>query len=336
MRKLYCLKHRLTKILGKVGGGTNMQQLGNLSTEQINKRTRKIDLCNTIDILKRINDEDKKVSYAVRKEIHNIATVVDMITDRLKEGGRLFYVGAGTSGRLGVLDASECPPTFGTAHDMVQGIMAGGTEAMYKAFEGIEDNERLGRACILEKNVNGRDVVVGITASGRTPFVMSAIREAKKAGAITIGISNCTNSRIRKEADYAVTPLVGPEVIMGSTRMKSGTSQKLVLNMISTAVMIKLGKVYMNLMVDLKPTNEKLMNRAIRIIMHATGIEYGKAEEVLKTSKLNLKAAIIIIKTGVNLEFAERLLEQADGFVSKALEIFSQKQIMDRRNQKTL
>ena len=302
-----------------------MQQLGSLTTEQVNQKTRQIDVYQTKEILELINDEDRKVSLAVKKEIPNIAVVVDVITEQLKRGGRLFYVGAGTSGRIGILDASECPPTFGTDPDMVQGIIAGGNEAICKAIEGIEDSEPLGRASIQEKNVNRRDVVVGITASGRTPFVLGAIREAKKAGAVTVGISNCTDSQIEKEADYAITPLVGPEVIMGSTRMKSGTSQKLVLNMITTSIMIKLGKVYGNLMVDLKPTNEKLIDRSIRIIMHATGIEYDRAEEYLKLSGFNPKVAIIVVKTGMNPEAAEKMLERADGFVTRALEEFAEK-----------
>lgn len=299
-----------------------MQRLGSLSTEQVNERTREIDKCNTLQILELINDEDRKVSIAVKKEIPNIAAAAEAITERLKKGGRLFYVGAGTSGRIGILDASECPPTFGTDPEMVQAIIAGGKEAIYRAIEGIEDDEELGQACIHEKRINRFDVVVGITASGRTPFVLGAIREAKKFGAVTVGISNCSNSLISREVDYAITPIVGPEVIMGSTRMKSGTSQKLVLNMITTTVMIRLGKVYQNLMVDLKPTNQKLIDRAIRIIMHATGVGYDQAEDYLLLSKLKPKVAIMVVKTGLNPELVQKILDRADGFVTKALESY--------------
>lgn len=294
---------------------------GNLPTEQVNKKTRHIDMCSTQKILELINAEDREVSLAVEKEIPNIAKAVDVITMQIKKGGRLFYVGAGTSGRLGILDASECPPTFGTSPDLVQGIMAGGNEAIVRAVEGAEDNEELGRISIIEKNITERDTVVGITASGRTPFVLGAIREAKKAGAYTVGISNCDGSLIQKEADIAITPIVGPEVIMGSTRMKSGTSQKLVLNMITTSVMIKLGKVYGNLMVDLQPTNEKLIDRATRIIIHATGVSYPEAKNLLEASGFNPKTAIVMIKTGLSRDEAEKLLELAEGFVTRAVNI---------------
>lgn len=294
---------------------------GELSTEQVNHKTRHIDICSTEEILRLINDEDREVSLAVKKELHNIAKAVDIISLNMRKGGRLFYVGAGTSGRIGVLDASECPPTFGTEPGQVQGIMAGGNEAIYKAVEGAEDNEELGRAVVNEKMIQAPDVVVGITASGRTPFVMGALREAKKMGAVTIGISNCIDSRIQKEADIAITPIVGPEVIMGSTRMKCGTSQKLVLNMITTSVMIKLGKVYGNLMVDVQPTNQKLIDRSIRIIMHATGIDYEAAKAYLNLSGSNPKVAIIMVKTGLDKDESENLLLHGEGFVTKALNL---------------
>lgn len=297
--------------------------LGNLSTEQVNKKTMHIDVCSTKEILELINAEDMEVSLAVNKEIPNITDAVDIIASRIKKGGRLFYVGAGTSGRIGILDASECPPTFGTDPELVQGIIAGGSEAIYRAVEGVEDNEELGRESIREKKITGMDVVIGITASGRTPFVLGAIREAKQIGAVTIGISNCYGSRIQKEADKAITLLVGPEVIMGSTRMKSGTSQKLVLNMITTSVMIKLGKVYGNLMVDLQPTNGKLIDRATRIIMHATDISHGEAERLLELSGLNPKTAIVMVKTGLSREEAEKYLEKGEGFVTKAVNLHS-------------
>jgi len=296
--------------------------LGSLSTEQVNEKTKHIDICSTIEILELINEEDSTVSLTVKKEIPNIAAAVDIIADRMKRGGRLFYVGAGTSGRIGILDASECPPTFGTDPELVQGVIAGGSEAVYKAVEGAEDNEELGRYAMREKCVTERDVVVGITASGRTPFVLGAIREAKSRGAATIGISNCDDSRIGQETDRAITILTGPEVIMGSTRMKAGTSQKLVLNMITTSVMIKLGKVYGNLMVDLQPTNEKLIDRSVRIIMHGTGIDYESAREFLIRSGSNPKLAIVMVKTGLDRAEADELLNRGEGFVTKALNLF--------------
>lgn len=275
----------------------------------------------TEEILEIINSEDAEVHLAVKREISNIAKAVDTITEHIKMGGRLFYVGAGTSGRLGILDASECPPTYGTSPELVQGIIAGGNEAVWKAVEGVEDNEELGRAAILERNITCNDVVVGISASGRTPFVLGAVREAKKYNAVTVGVSNSSNSRIGKEAGIAITPLVGPEVIMGSTRMKSGTAQKLVLNMITTAVMIKLGKVYGNLMVDLQPSNEKLADRAIRIVMYAAEVSYDEAKQYIQLAGYNPKVAIIMIKTGSSRECAEKLLEKGGGFVTKAISL---------------
>lgn len=294
-----------------------------LSTEQVNEGSKHIDVCSTAEILEVINSEDAKVHLAVKKEILNIARAVDIIAGRIKLGGRLFYVGAGTSGRLGILDASECPPTYGTPPELVQGIIAGGSEAVWKAVEGAEDNEELGRAAIYDKGMALNDVVVGVTASGRTPFVLGAVREARLNGIVTVGVSNSSNSLIEREADIAITPLVGPEVIMGSTRMKSGTSQKLVLNMLTTAVMIKLGKVYGNLMVDLQPTNEKLVDRAVRIIMYATGLDYERAKEYLERSGANPKTAIVMVKTGLEREQAESLLEEGEGFVSRAVGLYA-------------
>ena len=215
-------------------------RLDALMTEQVNPETNNIDQANTIDILTMINTEDSTISDAVAREIPSIAKAVDSIAVRIKQGGRLFYVGAGTSGRLGVLDASECPPTYGTDPELVQAIIAGGEGAVFKAVEGVEDNETLGRDIIHTYGVNSLDTVIGIAASGRTPFVLGAIREAKIIGALTIGLSNNYGSLLMESADISITPQVGPEVVMGSTRMKAGTSQKLVLNMLSTSIMIKL------------------------------------------------------------------------------------------------
>ena len=293
--------------------------IGNLITEQVNSKSEHIDIADTAEILNIINDEDMVVAEAVKEEIPSIEKVVNVVTNSIKKGGRLFYIGAGTSGRLGILDASECPPTYGTDPELVQAIIAGGNEAIFKAVEGAEDDEQAGARVIQEKNITSKDVVVGITASGRTPFVIGALKEAKKVRAYTVGLSNNKSSKVNEEADITIAPIVGPEVIMGSTRMKSGTSQKLVLNMITTAVMIKLGKVYGNLMVDLQPTNLKLIDRMKRIVSYATGISKEEADKYLKESGLNAKAAIVMIKTGCDAEKAVSLLENSDGIVSKAI-----------------
>ena len=296
------------------------EPLEDLTTEQINSKSSHIDMCTTKEILEIINREDMLVPQAVAEQIDSITEAVDAVVAAIKSGGRLFYVGAGTSGRLGMLDAVECPPTYGTEPELVKAIIAGGEEALFHSIEGAEDNEECGRAAIIENNITDRDVVVGITASGRTPFVLAAIREARAKGAKTVGVSNNSQSLINKLVDIDITLLVGQEVIMGSTRMKSGTSQKLVLNMITTAVMIKLGKVYGNLMVDLKPTNKKLADRAIRIVMHAAGLDENEAKEYLELSGMNPKAAIVMYMTKTDKETAMNLLSQNMGFVTKAID----------------
>ena len=295
--------------------------LGNLTTEKVNERSSQIDISTTKEMLEIINEEDILVPEAVRKEIPNIVKAVDAIADSIKNGGKLFYIGAGTSGRLGILDAAECPPTYGTKPELVQGIIAGGNTAIFKAVECAEDSEDLGKQDIIGHGITNKDVLVGITASGRTPYVIGALNEAKRIGAVTVGLSNNKDSKINEIVDIAITPLVGPEVVMGSTRMKSGTSQKLVLNMLTTGAMIKLGKVYGNLMVDLKPTNLKLVDRTKRIVVYATGVSSEEAESCLEKSGFNTKIAIIMIKTGCTKEEAEKLLENADGVVAKAIEL---------------
>jgi len=297
--------------------------LGNLTTEQINFNTKNIDNMTTLEMLTVINDEDIKVAYAVKEELANIVKVVDIVSEKLKKGGRLFYVGAGTSGRLGILDASECPPTYGTDPSIVQGIIAGGAAAILKAVEGAEDDEKMGMKVINEKNINKNDIVIGITASGCTPFVMGAVKEAKKNGVITIGISNNKNSSINNEVDIGINLVVGPEVVMGSTRMKAGTSQKLVLNMITTGAMIKMGKVYGNLMVDMRLSNKKLIDRAVRMIKYSTGAEEEIAMEYLKRSNFNTKIAIVMLKTETDKNEAEALLKKGNGFVTRAIELYS-------------
>jgi len=296
-------------------------EISKLSTEQRNPRSMNIDSLLTSEILKIINDEDKTVPYAVEKELPYIEQAVDLIVKALKNGGRLSYFGAGTSGRLGVIDASECPPTFGTPYGLIDGFIAGGKEAMFRAQEGAEDYEENGAKDVIVANVNERDVICGIAASRRTPYVVGAVKKAKELGAKTIYVT--TNPRKDfniKEVDVAICPYVGPEVIMGSTRMKSGTAQKLVLNMLTTASMIRMGKVYENLMIDLQMTNKKLVERSKRIVMTITGISYEGAEEYLEKSGRHVKTALVMIKAGVDVNEAKRRLEKADGFVRKAIE----------------
>jgi N-acetylmuramic acid 6-phosphate etherase len=293
--------------------------LHKLTTEEVNQQTLNIDECNTQEILLLINEQDSIVPSAVRREIPNIARAVDIIYESLKNGGRMFYVGAGTSGRLGVLDASECPPTYSTDPEMVQGIIAGGDVALRTAVEGAEDDEAAGAELIDQYQITNKDVIVGITASGGAPFVLSAVNAAKKIGASTVGVTNNGESKLSKICDVCIAPIVGPEVIIGSTRMKAGTAQKLVLNMLTTSVMIKLGKVYGNLMVDLKPTNQKLRDRARRIICHATGVDYETAAEYLQKAEDNTKLAILMIKTGVQLDEGKQILQEQGGRLKDAI-----------------
>lgn len=296
-------------------------EIKNLLTEQRNPASMDIDSKSTLEILKIINDEDKKVPLAVEKEIPYIAQAVEFVVQSFKEGGRLLYFGAGTSGRLGIVDAAECPPTFGTPPEMVQGFIAGGREAVFVAQEGAEDKEENGANDVLKANVGPKDTVVGIAASRRTPYVVGAVKKAKELGAKTVFIT--TNPRKDfniKEVDVAICPEVGPEVIMGSTRMKSGTAQKLVLNMISTAAMIRIGKVYENMMIDLQMTNQKLVERSKRIVMIITGVNYEEAEKYLKEAKGNVKTALVMILAKVPYEEAVRRLQLSEGFVRKAIE----------------
>lgn len=297
-------------------------EISNLTTEQRNPKSINIDKLPVLDILKIINDEDKLVPLAVEKEIPYIAQAVEIVVNALKNGGRLLYFGAGTSGRLGVVDASECPPTFGTPYGLIDGFIAGGKEAMFRAQEGAEDYEENGAKDVLSANVNEKDVVCGIAASRRTPYVVGAVKKAKELGAKTLFVT--TNPREHfniEEVDVAICPYVGPEVIMGSTRMKSGTAQKLVLNMITTTAMVRLGKTYENMMIDLQMTNKKLIERAKRIVMTITGVSYQEAQDYLEKSNYHIKTSIVIIKANVDFEEAQKLLEQANGFVRKAIEL---------------
>ncbi len=302
-------------------------QLSGLMTEQRNPRSMKIDSLGLEEALTLINQEDKRVAEAVENEIPFIAKAVKLIVRSFKQGGRLIYVGAGTSGRLGVLDASECPPTFGIEPTMVQGIIAGGKESVFRAKEGAEDKSEDGIHDIRKMNVTKNDVVCGIAASMRTPYVVAAIREAKRLGAKTIYVTTNPRSFLNKKEyaklctslDVAICPEVGPEVIMGSTRMKAGTAQKLVLNMLTTVSMIQLGKVYENMMVDLKLNSKKLEERAKRVLMIATGVDYETAEAMLARAGGHVKTAIVMIKNNVTAMQARKLLHDANGFVRLAL-----------------
>ena len=250
-----------------------------------------------------------------------MARLVDILAERLGSGGHLFYIGAGTSGRLGVLDASECPPTFGVAPDMVQGIIAGGEKALVSSIEGAEDNYTQGQKDLAARGVSARDVVVGIAASGRTPYVIGALDFARQQGAVTAAVVNVSNSALSQHADFTLAAVTGAEPISGSTRMKAGTAQKLILNLLTTATMIKLGKVYENLMVDVKPTNVKLRNRAIRIVQQATGHSDEKCEHALSQVDWHAKAAIVMLLLNVSAQEAAAVLDRAGGHVRKALSI---------------
>jgi N-acetylmuramic acid 6-phosphate etherase len=303
---------------------TLFQEISGLATEQINELSSNIDMMSTHDIITIINNEDSKVANSIQKEIPYIVQAVDALTERFKMGGRLFYIGAGTSGRLGIVDASECPPTFGTHPSMVQGIIAGGNEAMFSAQEGAEDSFENGAEIIREYGISAKDCVCGIAASGRTPFVRGALKEAKFIGAYTILITTNDREQLLSwniEVDTIIAPHVGPEVIAGSTRMKSGTAQKMILNMLTTAAMIRLGKSYGNIMVDLQLTNAKLHERAKKIIMEIAKLNYEEASELLKASGGHVKTAIIMSLTDIPFEKAKQLLEKADGYIKRALQI---------------
>ncbi|EOS58024.1 MULTISPECIES: N-acetylmuramic acid 6-phosphate etherase [Paenibacillus] len=292
--------------------------LENLTTEARNERTMRLDEMDVTELLTVMNEEDAKVAGAVKKEIPKIAQAVTAITESLKKGGRLIYMGAGTSGRIGLLDAVECPPTFGTSPDQVVGLIAGGSNAFIKAVEGAEDRAELGRIDLQNLELTAKDAVVGIAASGRTPYVIGGLEYAKQMGAKTISISCNKNAVISTISDIAIEIENGPEVLTGSTRLKAGTSQKLVCNMLSTASMIGLGKVYGNLMVDVQPTNEKLADRAKRIVMEATGCDASTAENTLRLTEGKPKPAILMILTGYSYEVALEKLEENQGFIGKA------------------
>jgi N-acetylmuramic acid 6-phosphate etherase len=295
------------------------KQLEKLSTEQRNPKTGEIDLASSFEIAELINDEDQSVAFKIKENLDEIAPVIDLLADAFQMGGRLLYFGAGTSGRLGVLDAAECPPTFGTSPEQVQGFIAGGREAMFMAQEGAEDFEENGSNDIEKAKVAPPDVVCGLAASGRTPYVHGAIKEAASRGCKTILVTTVPADQIDLDVDHLIAIPVGPEVIMGSTRMKSGTAQKMILNMFTTGAMIRQGKVYENVMVDLMLTNKKLIERAKRILMIFTGIDYNRASELLDEAEGHVKTALLMELGKVDLSTSKELLNQHNGFVRKAL-----------------
>ena len=293
--------------------------LEKLLTEQPNPASASIDTLPTEQALRIINAEDQRVAAAVEREIPAIARAVDAIVAALQNGGRLFYLGAGTSGRLGVLDASEIPPTFSAPPEMVQGIMAGGEAALRRATETTEDDPAIGVRDLVARGFTARDVLVGIAASGRTPYVLGAVAEARRLGAATVGICCSPGAELSRAVDFPIAPLVGPEIVAGSTRMKAGTAQKLVLNMLSTGTFIRLGYVYGNLMVNVQPKNEKLVDRARRIVAQAAGVSPERAVELLAESGMSVRTAIVMGRAGVSREEAERRLAASRGRVRQAL-----------------
>ena len=297
-----------------------MVELQKIATEQRNPNTMNIDTLSTLDMVKLINQEDHRVAEAVGLVTDKIAQAVDVIAQRLGQGGRLIYCGAGTSGRLGILDAVECPPTYSTDPEMVQALMAGGYGAIFQAVEGAEDSKELGVEDMQGIGFREKDVLVGIAASGRTPYVLGCMEYAKQLGAPTISVTCCPGSALDSFADIGIAPAPGPEVVTGSTRMKSGTAQKMVLNMLSTGAMIKLGKVYGNLMVDVKPSNEKLVRRCVTIVCSAAECTEAEAVAALEQCGYRPKAAIVMVLRGVDAGTANRMLEAASGRVAKVLE----------------
>ena len=296
-----------------------LQTLSTLITEQRNPNSMNVDSLSALEIVQLMNEEDKQVPLAIEKCLPQIAQAVECIVAAFQQGGRLVYIGAGTSGRLGVLDASECPPTFGVSPEMVKGIIAGGERALRHPIEGAEDSKTQAVVDLQTIQFSSKDVLVGIAASGRTPYVIGALEYAKSLGSVTVSIASNPNSAMANIVDIAIDTVVGPEVLTGSSRLKSGTAQKLVLNMLTTASMILMGKCYQNLMVDVQASNEKLKARAIRIVMQATDCDKALAEETLKQADQNAKLAIMMILSGLERAQAEALLEKHHGKLQLAL-----------------
>jgi len=296
-----------------------LQTLSTLITEQRNSNSMHVDSLSALEIVQLMNEEDKQVPLAIEKCLSQIAQAVECIVAAFQQGGRLVYIGAGTSGRLGVLDASECPPTFGVSPEMVKGIIAGGERALRHPIEGAEDSKAQAVVDLQTIQFSSKDVLVGIAASGRTPYVIGALEYAKSLGSVTVSIASNPNSAMANIVNIAIDTVVGPEVLTGSSRLKSGTAQKLVLNMLTTASMILMGKCYQNLMVDVQASNEKLKARAIRIVMQATDCDKALAEEILKQADQNAKLAIMMILSGLDRAQAEALLEKHHGKLQLAL-----------------
>lgn len=295
------------------------QRLSQLGTERRNERTQEMDTLSTSELLSVLHQENHSVASSIDPLLPVLAKLVDAIAERLQKGGRIIYVGAGTSGRLGVLDASECPPTFGVSPDMVQGMIAGGNVALVSSIEGAEDNTEQGAHDLAERNPGPNDTVIGIAASGRTPYVIGSVDYARSKGCLTAGITNVAQSKLAEHVDYPLEAVTGAEPLTGSTRLKAGTAQKLLLNLISTAVMVRLGKVYQNLMVDVKATNDKLKNRAIRIVQEVTGAPPDVCRDALDKSNWHSKTAIVSIELNVSAEEASKLLAVSNGHLRQAL-----------------
>jgi N-acetylmuramic acid 6-phosphate etherase len=298
-----------------------MEDFAQLETEARNPNTAHLDELPTLDLVRTLHAENGAVLAAVQSVLPQVAQVVDIVAERLERGGRLFYVGAGTSGRLGVLDASECPPTFGVPREMVQGIIAGGTDALTRSIENAEDSPDAGNAVIEEFGVTSHDVVIGIAASGRTPFVQGALEAARQRGAATVALANVSQPAIGTHADIVLAAVTGAESLTGSTRLKAGTAQKLILNLITTGAMVRLGKVYGNLMVDVRATNAKLRDRAIRIVMAATSAAREAAETALAQAGGECKVAIVMLKRQISADEAAELLAQTGGRITPALQL---------------
>lgn len=293
--------------------------LEGLTTEARNEATKKIDQVSTLEMVTLINQEDQKVAQAIEKVLPQIAAAIDAAAERFKKGGRLIYCGAGTSGRLGALDAIELTPTYSVSPERAFGILAGGEKAMYQAIEGAEDSKELAIEDLMQHQLTARDVVIAIAASGRTPYAVSAIEYGKKVGSLTISVTCNNQSPMNQLAEIGIAPIVGPEVITGSTRMKAGSAQKMVLNMFSTGIMVKVGNIYQNLMVNVQPTNEKLIQRATNIIKEAAEIEESQAKEYLEAAQLEVAPAIVMAKAHVDFQKAKQLLAEHDGRISEVL-----------------
>lgn len=298
-----------------------MIDLSSMTTEVRNPNSTNLDQMSSLEVITVMNQEDAKIPLAIAKVLPQIAKAVDWVTEAFRSGGRLFYMGAGTSGRLGVLDASECPPTFGVSPEMVIGLIAGGDVALRSAVEGAEDSEKLGEEDLVNHNLCSKDIVVGIAASGRTPYVIGGLNYAKNLGCHTVSIACNCGSAMAKVAELAIEILAGPEVLTGSTRLKSGTAQKMVLNMLTTASMVQIGKAYQNLMVDVVQSNEKLNIRAENIVIEATGVDRDEARTCINEAKGSVKMATVMILAECSKGLAEEYLEKAQGHVRKALEI---------------